>query len=153
VTITKINFLLIAKFLCRIQATSSADQEEINRLLRKSKVHCRAHKSPPLVPILSLMNPVHILIYFISLRTMLLSYHLHLGLTSILFRAVPIKSYMNFFMPRAMTPAALVALHLQFMYLFRVYSFTCYYCYYLKKRQTKSDLSTFPLGICLSVLV
>ena len=68
-----------------LEANRFIASQEIPRILWNPKVFYRVYKCPPPLPILSQINPVHAL-HSTSWRTILvLSSHLHLGLTSGLF--------------------------------------------------------------------
>jgi hypothetical protein len=79
------------------EATNCAATQEIPSILWNPKVHYRVHKSPPLVLILSQINPIHSL----SLRSIIiLSTHLHLGLPSgLLPSGLPTNILHAFFSP------------------------------------------------------
>jgi hypothetical protein len=47
------------------EADSRSESDKTARLLWNPMVHHRVHNSPPLVPILSQMNPVHALTYYL----------------------------------------------------------------------------------------
>jgi hypothetical protein len=63
------------------EVASCAAHQELTNILWNQKVHCRVQKSPPLVPVLSQINPVRTIPS--SLRSIfILSFHIHLGLPS-----------------------------------------------------------------------
>ena len=64
------------------QANWFSASEEILRILRNPKVHYRVYKSPPSVPILSQINPVHSPHSTCWRSVLILSSHLRLGLPS-----------------------------------------------------------------------
>jgi hypothetical protein len=64
------------------EANSFSASQEIPQILRNPKFHYRFHKSPPPVPILSHLNPVHAHPSRSRRSILILSSHLRLGLPS-----------------------------------------------------------------------
>jgi hypothetical protein len=67
------------------EAANCAATQEIPNILWNQKVHYRAHKSPPLVPILNQIDLLHYIPYHLSRSILILSTHLRLGPPSGLF--------------------------------------------------------------------
>jgi hypothetical protein len=64
------------------KAASCAATQELPRISLNSKVHCRVHKSPPLVSILIQIDPLHTIPCYLYKINLTLSTHLRLGLPS-----------------------------------------------------------------------
>jgi hypothetical protein len=67
------------------QAATCAATQELPSMLWNPKVHYRVHKSPPLAPILSQIDPIPTIPSYLSKIILILSTHLRLGLPSRLF--------------------------------------------------------------------
>jgi hypothetical protein len=76
-------------------ASCSATQEFTN-ILWYPMIHYRVHSSPPLIPILSQINPVHTTPSYISKICFNISSNLRLGLPNgLILSGFPPKSYMH----------------------------------------------------------
>jgi hypothetical protein len=67
------------------EAANCAATLEFPSVLWNPKVHCRVHKSHPLVSIQSQINPIHTIPSYLSNTILIWSTHFRLGLTSGLF--------------------------------------------------------------------
>jgi len=95
------------------EASRFSARQEILRILWNPKVHYRIHKCPPLVPILSQLDPVHVPIPTSWRSILILSSHVSLGLPSSLFPSgFPTKTLYTPLLPpiRATCPARLFSI-------------------------------------------
>jgi hypothetical protein len=74
--------------------TSCSATQEFPNILRKPNNHSHAHKSSPLVPILSQINLVHTTLSYFLRSIFIISSHLQLGLPSCLFPShIPLRPH------------------------------------------------------------
>jgi hypothetical protein len=94
------------------EAPNCAPTQELPNILWNPKVHYGVHKSPPLLPILSQIDPVHTAPFYISQIHFNFSIHLRLGLPNNLFPSgFPTKILYSFISPiRSTCPANLIFL-------------------------------------------
>jgi hypothetical protein len=102
------------------EAANFTATHELPSILRNSKVHHRVHKSPPLVPIRSQIDPVHTIPTHLR-SILILSAHLRLSLPSSLFSSgFPNNILYGFLVSpiRATRPAHLILLDLIIIIMF-----------------------------------
>jgi hypothetical protein len=94
------------------EAAKCAATQELPSIVWKPKIQYHVHESPPLIPILSQINPIHTITFYLR-SILILSTHLHLGLPSCVFPSgFPTKILHAFLFSanRATCPAHLILL-------------------------------------------
>jgi hypothetical protein len=125
-----------------LRSRQSLSHSKISQLLWNPKVNCRLHKSPPLVPILSQIDPVHTTLSYlrpILMLSSLLRLDLPSGLLPSGFHMKPLYGFL--FLPYVLHHSNYISRNVQVVNLLIMQlSSNSYYFIYLRSRYSPQHL-------------